>query len=104
MYRMAICRHKTSKRRVRIQFFSDLHVDIAATKPIVVRDDTDLVAVAGDTCEGGRNAFVALRRIVAEHIPIVTVFGNHEFYRRSLTDEIAEAKASAASFNIRYLD
>jgi len=38
---------------VKIQFFSDLHVDVAPMKLIVVANDVDVVAVAGDVCQGG---------------------------------------------------
>jgi hypothetical protein len=93
-----------SVRRVRIQFFSDLHVDVAPIKPIVVRNDVDVVAVAGDVCQGTRNAFIALRRIVPERIPVVAIAGNHEFYRRAITDEIAAARENAAEFNIRFAE
>jgi Calcineurin-like phosphoesterase len=88
---------------VRVQFFSDLHVDVAKIKPVVVHDDVDVVAVAGDTCQGVVNGFTALRRFVPERIPIVTIAGNHEFYRRSLPDEIATGKAAAADHNVSFL-
>jgi predicted phosphodiesterase len=89
---------------MKIQFFSDLHVDVAPIKPIVVAADVDVVAVAGDVCQGVRNGFIALRKIVPERIPIVMTAGNHEFYRRAWPEEIADGKASAASFNIHFLE
>ncbi len=67
---------------MKIQIFSDLHVDVAPIKPIAIMPGVDLVIVAGDTCEGVLRAFDYLRRIVAVQIPIVMVFGNHEYYRR----------------------
>lgn len=91
-------------RSVKVQFFSDLHVDVAIVKPIYVRDDVDLVVVAGDTCQGLQNAFAALRRIVPGHIPIVTIAGNHEFYRRSWTEEIAAGRSVAGRFGVTYLE
>lgn len=89
---------------MRIQFFSDLHVDVAVVEPIDVRDDVDLVIVAGDTCQGLRNAFAALRRIVPGRIPIVMVAGNHEFYRRSWTEEVAAGRSVAHRFGVSYLE
>lgn len=65
-----------------IQIFSDLHLGVAAIKPITVMDGIHAVIVAGDTCEGALRAFEHLRRIVPLSIPIVMVMGNHEFYRR----------------------
>ena len=67
---------------MKIQIFSDLHVDVSSIKPISIMLGVDLVIVAGDTCEGVLHAFDYLRQIVAVHIPILMVFGNHEYYRR----------------------
>lgn len=89
---------------MKIQIFSDLHCDVAAPKPIVIGDDVDVVAVAGDVAEGARNAFVALRRIVREEVPIVFVMGNHEFYRRFIGTELAAAKAVGPDYNIHILE
>lgn len=84
--------------------FSDLHGDVSPWPTITVGPDVDVVICAGDTCEGAKNAFEALRRIVPERIPIVNVLGNHEHYRRSIIDEIALAKELAPSFNIHVLE
>ncbi len=79
---------------MKLQIFSDLHTDVAPIKPITIGDDVDAVMVAGDTCQGVRPAFASLRRIVPERIPIIMTAGNHEFYRRCIKTEIAEAKIS----------
>jgi Icc-related predicted phosphoesterase len=89
---------------MRIQIFSDLHTDVAPAKPISIAEDVDAVAVGGDTCQGAKNAFVALRRIVPEHVPLILTIGNHEGYGRCLGDEIAEAKSAASDFNIHFLE
>src|ERR1700745_1477447 len=85
---------------MKIQIFSDLHVDVRPIKPITIRDGVDLVIVAGDTCEGALRAFEHLRRIVPVSIPIVMVLGNHEYYRRFVPVELALAKERAPSLNI----
>ena len=54
---------------MKIQVFSDLHVDVSPSPPIRIGGDVDLVVVAGDTAQGARNSFVALRRIVAGENP-----------------------------------
>jgi Icc-related predicted phosphoesterase len=36
---------------MKLQVFSDLHVDVATVKTITIADDVDVVVVAGDTCE-----------------------------------------------------
>jgi hypothetical protein len=89
---------------MRIQIFSDLHAGVAPVKRITVGPDVDLVAVAGDICEGARNSFSELRRIVPERIPIVMTMGNHEYYRRFLRDELAAAKEMAPDYNVILLE
>jgi Icc-related predicted phosphoesterase len=89
---------------MKIQIFSDLHLDVAPIKPITIADGIDVVIVAGDTCEGVLNAFEHLRRIVPLSIPIVMVLGNHEFYRRFVPIELALAKEQAATFNIHVIE
>ena len=89
---------------MKIQIFSDLHVDVSSIKPISIMLGVDLVIVAGDTCEGVLHAFDYLRQIVAVHIPILMVFGNHEYYRRFIPHELALARSYAAEFNIHLLE
>jgi predicted phosphodiesterase len=87
-----------------IQIFSDLHVDVSPPPPITIGADVDVVVVAGDTAEGAHNSFVALRHIVPERIPIVTVMGNHEYYHCCLPEELALARELAPSLNIHLLE
>jgi predicted phosphodiesterase len=89
---------------VKIGIFSDIHKGVGATKPITIRPDVDVVAVAGDINEGAENSFVTLRAIVPVVIPIVFTMGNHEYYRRFLGEELEFAKAIAPNFNIRVLE
>jgi Icc-related predicted phosphoesterase len=89
---------------MRIQIFSDLHLDVRPIKPITIMPGVDLVIVAGDTCEGALRAFEHLRRIVPMHIPIVMVMGNHEYYRRFISQELTLARSHAGTFNIRLLE
>jgi Icc-related predicted phosphoesterase len=89
---------------MRLQLFSDLHVDVAPIKPIVIGDGVEAVVVPGDVCEGAHNAFVALRNIVPLTIPIVFTLGNHELYRRFYREELAAARASAPDFNVHLLE
>jgi predicted phosphodiesterase len=89
---------------MKIQIFSDLHVDVASIKKIVIADDVDCVIVAGDVCEGVLGAFEYLRRIVPMHIPILMTLGNHEYYRRCLPDELWLAREHALGFNVQVLE
>jgi Icc-related predicted phosphoesterase len=89
---------------MKLQIFSDLHVDVAPVKKITIADDVDVVIVAGDTCEGVLRGFEHLREIVPLHIPIVMTMGNHEFYRRFIPDELALARSHGPTFNIHVLE
>jgi Icc-related predicted phosphoesterase len=89
---------------MKIQIFSDLHVDVAPIEPVPIMPGVDLVIVAGDTCEGVLHAFDYLRKIVAVQIPILMVFGNHEYYRRFIPHELALARSHATEFNIHLLE
>ena len=87
-----------------IQIFNDLHVDVSRPPPITIGADVNVVVVAGDTAEGAGNAFVALRHIVPERIPIVMVMGNHEYYHHCIPDELALARELAPSLNVHLLE
>ena len=89
---------------MRIQVFSDLHMDVAPTKPITVEPDMDAVIVAGDTCEGAENGFAFLRQIVPMNLPVVAVAGNHLYYHRCLSEELAEARAVAPLYGVHFLE
>lgn len=89
---------------MKIQIFSDLHLDVRPIKPIMIMTGVDFVIVAGDTCEGVLRAFEHLRRTVPLHIPIAMVLGNHEYYRRFIPDELALARSQASAFNIHVLE
>ena len=89
---------------MRIQIFSDLHIDVRPIKKITIPDGVELVIVAGDTSEGVLRAFEHLRRIVPMHIPILMVLGNHEYYRRFIPNELELARSHGAAFNIRVVE
>jgi hypothetical protein len=89
---------------VRIQIFSDLHAGVAPLKRITVAKDVDVVVAAGDIAEGAENAFVTLRGIVPEAVPIIFTMGNHEYYRRFLGEELALARAIAPGRNVFLLE
>jgi Icc-related predicted phosphoesterase len=89
---------------MKVQIFSDLHADVARPRPISVAPEVDAVVVAGDTCEGAERGFERLRQIVPMQIPIITVMGNHEFYRHCLPDELAEARRIAPLYGVNLLE
>jgi len=89
---------------LRLQLVSDLHVDVADTRRLRLAPDADVVAVAGDTCEGVVEAFAHLRQRIPAPTPIVMVAGNHEAYGRCLPDELARARATAPDYDIIFLE
>jgi Icc-related predicted phosphoesterase len=89
---------------MRFQIFSDLHVDVRLPRPITMVPDIDAVVVAGDTCEGAERGFAWLRRFVPMQAPIVMVMGNHEFYRRCLPHELAQARSVAPLYGVHLLE
>ncbi|WP_076860734.1 metallophosphoesterase [Bradyrhizobium mercantei] len=89
---------------MKIQIFSDLHIDVLPNKDITIVDNIDVVVVAGDVCEGALDAFSHLRWIVPIRIPIVMVLGNHEYYRSFIGDELELARSEAPASNIHILE
>ena len=89
---------------MRLQIFSDLHADVRPLRQIEIAPGIDAVVVAGDTCEGAEHAFAYLRQIVPMPIPIITVLGNHEFYRRCWREEVAAARATAPLYGVHLLE
>jgi Icc-related predicted phosphoesterase len=89
---------------MRLQIFSDLHMDVRPPRPITIAPNIDAVVVAGDTCEGAEHGFAFLRGIVPLQVPIIAVLGNHEHYRRCLPDELAAARTVAPHFGVHLLD
>jgi 3',5'-cyclic AMP phosphodiesterase CpdA len=89
---------------VKIQPFSDLHAGGAPLQPITIGSDVDVVVVAGDVAEGAENSLAVLRKIVPERIPVIFVMGNHEYYRRFLSVELALARAIAPRLNVFLLE
>lgn len=89
---------------MRLQIFSDLHIDVRPPKPITVDPNIDAVVVAGDTCQGAEQGFAFLRQIVPMHVPIVAVMGNHEFYRRCHSEELALARNAAPLYGVHLLE
>lgn len=85
---------------MRPQIFSDLHADVARPRPIAIAPEVDGVIATGDVCEGAENAFTLLRQIVPMQVPIVMVKGNHEFYRRCWSEELAQVRAAAPLFAV----
>jgi Icc-related predicted phosphoesterase len=91
-------------RTVRLQVYSDLHVDVVRRQVPPLPRDTDVVVVAGDTCQGVAEGFALLREAIPPNVAVVAVAGNHEFYGSSWLDEIDAGRRHAAGLGITFLE
>jgi len=89
---------------MRLQIFSDLHLEEAVSPPIAATGDVDAVVVAGDTCEGAERAFTRLREIVPMQIPIIAVLGEREYHGSDIASEQDAARRLAPLFGIHLLE
>lgn len=89
---------------MKIQILSDLHVEFYGTTSIPPRvEGTDLVIVAGDTCQGLVKAVEVLRRAFPD-VEVVTVAGNHEYYRTELPTELEAGRVRAKQLGVHLLE
>jgi predicted phosphodiesterase len=89
---------------MKIQLFSDLHADAVYCPVPEIVPGVACVVIAGDTQEGAVDAIQTLRTTIPMTVPIVMTCGNHEFYRRCLPQELAEAKAEAPLNGVHLLE
>jgi hypothetical protein len=89
---------------VRAQILSDLHVEFYASTSIPPHvEGTDLVIVAGDTCQGLVKAVKTLRRAFPE-VEVVAVAGNHEYYGYELPSELAAGRLRAKELGVHLVE
>jgi Icc-related predicted phosphoesterase len=105
-HREGLCdeRREAREASMKIQIFSDLHLDAAYCPVPALATGVDTVVVAGDVREGAERGFAWLRQIIPMQIPIISVLGNHEFYRRAWSGELARARAVAPLYGVRLLE
>lgn len=88
---------------MKIWAFSDLHLEYAHLGKFSV-PDADVCVVAGDISNRGVLPSLSwLEAVVAPHMPVVFVPGNHEFYRASIVESRKEAREAAAQLKNVYL-
>lgn len=90
---------------MRLTPLSDLHFEVAKSgwRPRL-RADVDVLVVAGDVYEGDIAAGIAWTAEVADGRPSVFVPGNHEFWGRTIEDELDRGREAAASLGVAMLD
>jgi predicted phosphohydrolase len=85
---------------MRLQVFSDLHVEFGWFKPPI--KNPDVVVLAGDIHQGLEG--VKWARNVCQDCPVIYVLGNHEFYNHSIPDLIPALKREARGSNVHVLE
>ncbi|MBE7732141.1 metallophosphoesterase [Devosia faecipullorum] len=87
---------------------SDLHTEVEYhnVAHFGVPDDVDFALCAGDIARGGKEHVTWLQENIAPHTRsgVVSVLGNHEFYRSSIESERLAAGRAAAWGDVRVLD
>jgi len=77
---------------MKLWVFSDLHRDFEDWQPHWV-PDADVCVVAGDVGEGLAKSIRWLHEHIGQHMPVVFVAGNHEFYGSAVDEAWQEARA-----------
>ena len=98
----AFCKEGDS--RLRIQIYSDLHLEHSKGRIPEVADGADCVVIAGDTAVPLSTSLMEIRRVIEASIPVVVVAGNHEFYRTELPSEIEHGRLLAKQLGIHFLE
>ena len=89
---------------MRLQIFSDFHIDVERGYTPRLAAGADIVVMAGDVCQGAAKGMAFLRRHIPRPTPIVFVLGNHEFYGGAIVEERRAAAAAATVHHITLLD
>jgi Icc-related predicted phosphoesterase len=89
---------------MRLQIFSDIHIDVVDGFEPRLEPGVDVVVVAGDVCEGFDRGMRWLRTHLGGEVAIVLVAGNHEYFRRVRSAERIAGAAAACEHRIAYLD
>lgn len=83
---------------------SDLHVDPSASWAPRIRPEFDVLVVAGDVFESDIERSICWTAQVAADRPAVFVPGNHEFWGRTIEDELERAERRAAIEGVTLLN
>jgi Icc-related predicted phosphoesterase len=90
---------------MKIWLFSDLHLEHTPL-PELQAPEADLCIAAGDILDKGIIPSLDwLNANIASKMPVIFVAGNHEFYKSSILEAKASARAAAAQMtNVHYLE
>jgi len=85
---------------MRLQVFSDLHLEFGRFEPTIT--NADVVVLAGDIHQGMEGLKWAKQ--YCRDCPVIYVMGNHEFYNHSIPDLINALKREARGSNVHVLE
>jgi 3',5'-cyclic AMP phosphodiesterase CpdA len=85
---------------MRLQVFSDLHLEFGWFEPTI--KNPDVVVLAGDIHQG--TAGVKWAKQFCRDCPVIYVPGNHEFYNHSIPDLFKALKREARGSNVHVLE
>ena len=89
---------------MKVQIFSDIHLDTGSRGIPKLADGVDLAVCAGDLCQGLTKAVEAMRHAFAE-TEVAMVGGNHEFWtRRSHAEELDAGMERAHELGVHLLE
>lgn len=83
---------------MKIWVLSDLHLEFADLRQPLTIPGADVCVVAGDLCRAVANGVHWLGKNIAHAMPCVYVAGNHEFYKGSIKEGLADGRAAAEQF------
>lgn len=89
---------------MRLQIFSDIHMDVQAAACPALGPGVDCVVVAGDVCEGIGRGLRWLREHLGAAIPIAFVAGNHEYFAKVRPEERRAGRLAAREHGVAFLD
>lgn len=87
---------------MKIRIYSDLHLELMDSLPVLDLPPVDLVILAGDIHKGTQGISWAKKTFKDQ--PVVYVMGNHEYYDGDLIATLAEARSEAAESNVHLLE
>ncbi len=85
---------------MKLLIYSDLHLEFAHFD--VPLDGYDAVVLAGDIGLGTQGVEWALENF--KDVPVLYVFGNHEYYRHEIDSAMNRARETAAGSNVRVME
>lgn len=89
---------------MRAWIFSDLHIEMDPKFSLTDIPEADVCICAGDILDGGPMASIVwLVEFVAPYMPVVFVPGNHEYYRSSIKEGLANAYELAKCYDNLFL-